>query len=144
MMISRASVMPANSLARHGRSKRPPAQAVDRDDHARREGRWASRRHEHPRMLVGPKCGAHIPCDPSFDGPDCASAHDRRIAVTRLSGGQPSRAGLAHSCIWQLLAVPLQPGHSSWLPPAARTARPRIPGPRVNGTQLRNLAVLRL
>jgi len=52
-------------------------------------------------MLVGPKCGAHIPCGPSFDGPDCASAHDRRH---RISGGQQrgcegpaSRAGLAHS-----------------------------------------------
>ena len=143
-MISRASVMPAKSLARHGRSKRPPAQAVDRDDHARREGRWASRRHEHPRMLVGPKCGAHIPCGPPFDGPDCASAHDRRIAVTRLSGGQPAVPGWLIACIWQLQAVPLQPGHSSWLhhPRRAAPARPRIPGPRVNGT--RNLAVLRL
>jgi hypothetical protein len=100
-------------LARHGRSKRAPLRLCrpqqrsgdDIHDHARREARWASRRHEHLRMLVGPKCGAHIPCGPSFDGPDCASAHDRRIAVTGLGGGgqqrgcegPANRAGLAQA-----------------------------------------------
>jgi hypothetical protein len=143
----------ANSLARHGRSKRAPLRLCrpqqrsgdDIHDHARREARWASRRHEHLRMLVGPKCGAHIPCGPSFDGPDCASAHDRRIAVTGLGGGgqqrgcegPANRAGLAAFGSCCSLATQAQP-------PLASTARPRIPGPRVNGTQSRNLAVLRL
>jgi hypothetical protein len=108
-------------------------------------------------MLVGPKCGAHILCGPSFDGPDCASAHDQRIAVTGLSGGQQrgcagpaSRAGLAHSlhlaaagragaaAAWSLKMAPARGAQ----PPLASAARPRIPGPGVNDTQARNLAVL--